>query len=387
MTTGIFARAASATGPTSAASSSGASTIPDTPRVMKPSTSATCDARSSSRSGPRQMMSTPSSCAAFSAPAWMLCQNTCDVPFGMTAIVVFRLGRRDDPHAGRTRAIARATTRLAAHLFIQVLQQATPEASGISAHHRVALGSRPAVQIVGRRATSFARSRRPPCTPASPIPRAADARRNNRTPHPDTDEICRRPSRPVRFGHQARHLAPHIPGLCELADVPLPFPNLARADLRLRQMIEDEPLAREPRHELDGSRQMPRINKDVVGEVEILEQRDAPAERRPQQKAIVGLGLHDVPHADKLGMRRELRQLCRDIVGLQIDPAHDRRDERVAESASSSSQRVSSSVWRACTATHASMPARSISRLASAGRKSRRSTAIESSIQPYSAAL
>jgi hypothetical protein len=34
------------------------------------------------------MMETPSSCAAFAAPAWMLCQNTCDVPFGMTAIVV-----------------------------------------------------------------------------------------------------------------------------------------------------------------------------------------------------------------------------------------------------------------------------------------------------------
>ena len=35
--------------------------MPDTPRVTKPSTSETCEARSSSRSGPRQMMSTPSS--------------------------------------------------------------------------------------------------------------------------------------------------------------------------------------------------------------------------------------------------------------------------------------------------------------------------------------
>ena len=62
--------------------------MPDTPREMNPSTSDTCAARSSSRSGPRQMMETPSSCAAFAAPAWMLCQNTCDVPFGMTAIVI-----------------------------------------------------------------------------------------------------------------------------------------------------------------------------------------------------------------------------------------------------------------------------------------------------------
>ena len=41
----------------------------DTPRVMKPSTSDICDALSSSRSGPRQITLTPSSWAAFSAPA------------------------------------------------------------------------------------------------------------------------------------------------------------------------------------------------------------------------------------------------------------------------------------------------------------------------------
>ncbi len=87
-TTGMPRRFAAATGGASAESSSGASTMPDTPREMNPSTSDTCAARSSSRSGPRQMMETPSSCAAFAAPAWMLCQNTCDVPFGMTAIVI-----------------------------------------------------------------------------------------------------------------------------------------------------------------------------------------------------------------------------------------------------------------------------------------------------------
>src|SRR5439155_9818101 len=60
---------------------------PDTPVVTKRSTSDICDSRSSSRSGPRQMIDTPSSFAAFAAPAWMLCQKTCDVPFGTTAIV------------------------------------------------------------------------------------------------------------------------------------------------------------------------------------------------------------------------------------------------------------------------------------------------------------
>jgi len=43
--------------------------MPDTPRDTKPSTSETCESRSSSRSGPRQMIETPSSFAAFAAPA------------------------------------------------------------------------------------------------------------------------------------------------------------------------------------------------------------------------------------------------------------------------------------------------------------------------------
>jgi hypothetical protein len=33
------------------------------------------------------MIVAPISLAAFSAPAWMLCQKTWDVPFGITAIV------------------------------------------------------------------------------------------------------------------------------------------------------------------------------------------------------------------------------------------------------------------------------------------------------------
>ena len=49
------ARVASAPAAASAESSSGASTMPATPRLMKPSTSEICESRSSSRSGPRQM--------------------------------------------------------------------------------------------------------------------------------------------------------------------------------------------------------------------------------------------------------------------------------------------------------------------------------------------
>ena len=98
MTTGMPRWTALATGTASALSSSGARTMPDTPRLTKPSTSDTCESRSSSRSGPRHTMSTFWSAAAFAAPAWMLCQNTCEVPLGITAIVV-RPASRLPPHA------------------------------------------------------------------------------------------------------------------------------------------------------------------------------------------------------------------------------------------------------------------------------------------------
>src|SRR4051812_27095653 len=92
ITVGTPAFFASSTGRTSARLSSGASTMPDTPWLVKPSTTCTCCSRSSSRSGPFQMMRTLSpealsSWAACTAPAWMLFQNSCVVPFGITARV------------------------------------------------------------------------------------------------------------------------------------------------------------------------------------------------------------------------------------------------------------------------------------------------------------
>ena len=74
MTVGMPARFASSTGRTSARSSSGASTMPFMPWLRKPSTTCTCCSRSSSRSGPFQVMFTliprpSSSRAALIAPA------------------------------------------------------------------------------------------------------------------------------------------------------------------------------------------------------------------------------------------------------------------------------------------------------------------------------
>ena len=69
--------------------------------LMKFSTTSIWSSRSSSCSGPFQMIFTPSSCAAFSAPACTDFQNSCVVPLGMTAMasVVFFL----QPVAGAER--------------------------------------------------------------------------------------------------------------------------------------------------------------------------------------------------------------------------------------------------------------------------------------------
>ena len=88
---GMPARLASSIGRTRARSSSGAITMPETFWLTKPSTTCTCCSRSSSRSGPFQVMVTGvpaalSSRSALTAPAWIDFQNSCVVPFGITAI-------------------------------------------------------------------------------------------------------------------------------------------------------------------------------------------------------------------------------------------------------------------------------------------------------------
>src|SRR4051794_36684258 len=72
--------------------------MPLTPRAVKSSTTLICSSRSSSLSGPFQMISQPVSWLAFTAPAWMVFQNSCVVPLGMTAMVFFaELLPPDDP--------------------------------------------------------------------------------------------------------------------------------------------------------------------------------------------------------------------------------------------------------------------------------------------------
>src|SRR5438094_4193406 len=95
-------------------------------------------------------------------------------------------------------------------------------------------------------------------------------------------------------------------------------------------MIEDEAMPREPPHELDRDRKVPRIDEDVVGEAELLQQSDAPPEVGSQQEAVVGLALHDVPHADEPRVIPKTLELRAGLRRAQVDPADDARYEGVA---------------------------------------------------------
>ena len=95
MTVGMPARLASPTTWRRPVLSSGARTMPSTPREIMSSMTEICWPRSSSTCGPFQTISTLRSPAAFSAPAWMDFQYSWVVPIGMTATV-----RRDSSGDG-----------------------------------------------------------------------------------------------------------------------------------------------------------------------------------------------------------------------------------------------------------------------------------------------
>ena len=142
-------------------------------------------------------------------------------------------------------------------------------------------------------------------------------------------ELFRLPSIPIRLGHEPRQFAEHVRKFREPSQSALPVADLSRSNLRLRQVIEDEPIPVETGRRLCRRIEVLRINQDVVGEVEIAEQRNAPAERRPEHEPIVGLRLHDVPNANELRMARKPFQLGPDIVRLEIDPPDDAGDKGI----------------------------------------------------------
>ena len=93
-------------------------------------------------------------------------------------------------------------------------------------------------------------------------------------------------------------------------------------------MIQNEALAREASHELRRDRKMLGIDEQVVGEIKLFKQRNAPEEFRLQQESIVWFTLHDVANPNQLGVSCKGFQLRTDVGGPQIDPSDHTQNER-----------------------------------------------------------
>src|SRR5207247_993344 len=90
--------------------------------------------------------------------------------------------------------------------------------------------------------------------------------------------------------------------------------------IRFSQVIKHEPLAGKSAGEYHGGGQLPRVNKDVVGQTVALQAADAPQERRPLEESV-GFPLDDVAQAEEPGMSRQPLELLVHSVRLQIHPA------------------------------------------------------------------
>src|SRR5262249_3677228 len=139
----------------------------------------------------------------------------------------------------------------------------------------------------------------------------------------------RRPRPPVGFRYEAREFARDVRQRGQLSELSPPFTIAAPADVRFAQMIEYEWLPRIRTCERNRLRELTGVDEDVVHEsrsLELLERRQKPGTR----KKAVRLRLHDVPDADERGSVSKLRELPLDVVSLQIDPADNAGNERIA---------------------------------------------------------
>ena len=195
----------------------------------------------------------------------MLCQNTCDVPFGITAIVsLAAVGRRRraaraqaDDHSAPTDSAVLVTRVLPSVMRIRFAARQAPQARRVSAHHGVPLRGGPPPRYSSTSEIGAAVIGGHACTPANQSRRAIDARQSSRTRRRDTDG-CRPAS------SASSPLRSRAPTACrtpsgEFASSRIPFSQSRISpgpNIRLRQMIEDETLPRESRDELRSDRKV-----------------------------------------------------------------------------------------------------------------------------------
>ena len=68
-------------------------------------------------------------------------------------------------------------------------------------------------------------------------------------------------------------------------------------------MIQDEWLIRKALNQLDRCGELPRIDEQIVGQIEFLQTADSLDESSADEEAVIGLILGDVTNADEFRMR------------------------------------------------------------------------------------
>src|SRR6201993_2289962 len=93
-------------------------------------------------------------------------------------------------------------------------------------------------------------------------------------------------------------------------------------------MVQDKTLPWKPAHKLRCRGKMLGVNKNVVGEPELLQHGNAAQEIRLQQE-IVPLALNNVPNSNQFFPASKRFQVLPQLRRTQIRPANDSEDERI----------------------------------------------------------
>src|SRR5262249_10617392 len=107
-------------------------------------------------------------------------------------------------------------------------------------------------------------------------------------------DMRRLPVLPAGLGDQSCQFAEYILVFCQLANAGPPRIQGSVLDERLGQVIENKALSWKTADEFGSNSQMPRINQDVVRQMEFFQDCNPAQEFRLQKETIVGFALHDV---------------------------------------------------------------------------------------------
>ncbi len=132
----------------------------------------------------------------------------------------------------------------------------------------------------------------------------------------------------IGFGDHAGDLADEVWEGGELADQRGPGFEGAGLDEGFGDVIEDEGLGGEPFDQANGGGQLAWVDKEVVGESEILEQGDPAQKIGSQEEGVIGFILHHVTDPDEAGVAGESFEIPSDLGGAEIDPPDHTEDAR-----------------------------------------------------------